>query len=365
MTAVMMPFIISLKDWLMNMININVDLICRLLKYYTIEAADVSYNIIDEGYGSNQNDSEIRIILRVNTNKNKYIMKIIKEKSHPTKIMEQQSVFSEILHDNNIPVAKRYLSIYGTYCCEVLIDGYGCSLSLQEDFGNDELQTINKDNIIEIAELMAEMHIIIQQNDCHIKLDTIWNFFNTDSEIVYGYNDYVKYRDLTAKSGLDTNKYDLIIKRYISKKEKLQKRWCELHKYAVQGDLSTNNFIIDSDKKIIGLIDFNIAGDDVLISDLITQGIFVCYIMDLDEGLNDDDRKQLFDLFINSYQNIRAISNTEKSFMNDIYSIVYSMFWTRTDLFINNLKDGKLKDADMFLDETLDMLNNSYFERIL
>lgn len=88
---------------------------------------------------------------------------------------------------------------------------------------------------------------------------------------------------------------------------------------------------------------------------MITQGIFVCYIMDLDKGLTENDRKKLYDIFIKTYMRSRQLNNLEISVMYDIYNIVFPFLWTRIDIFESYLKSKKIDEANEFLDETREL----------
>ncbi len=95
----------------------------------------------------------------------------------------------------------------------------------------------------------------------------------------------------------------------------------------MQGDFYTNNVLIDKNGKIVSLIDFNIAGSDVEVNDLITQAMFISEIMDLAEGLQDADRVYLFSIFIEEYLRHRPLTEPELAAMNSIYNLASSFFW--------------------------------------
>lgn len=49
---------------------------------------------------------------------------------------------------------------------------------------------------------------------------------------------------------------------------------------AIQGDLSTNNILVDTNHSLCGIIDFNIGGNDVFVNHMLQEGIFLAYWSD-------------------------------------------------------------------------------------
>jgi Ser/Thr protein kinase RdoA (MazF antagonist) len=292
-----------------------------------------------------------------------FVIKIVKEKEHPIHIIEQQSVFSQCLHKWGVRVPRRLMADTGKYCSIELVCGNYCSVTVEECLEGKELEVINEKYVEQLAQIMGNMHSIAVANECHIDLNTIWDIYDPHSDILQGYKHYLlfpkKYGD--SHKGFDWGRYTAIHDTYLQKRNSLQKLWHQLPKYAVQGDFSTNNVIVHEDASISGVIDFNIAGDEVLVNDMVTQGIFVCYIMDLDKGLIEDDRKGLFDTFVREYLQTRVLSTQEKEVMNDIYSIVFPFLWTRIEILESCLHRGAILEANAFLEETWEILTTPYF----
>lgn len=124
---------------------------------------------------------------------------------------------------------------------------------------------------------------------------------------------------------------------------------------------STNNILVGLEGDVTGVVDFNIAGDEALINDMVTERIFLCHMMDLDEGVTGGDRGALLDQFINRYMQVRPLSILEISVMNDTYSVVFTFLWTRVEHFENCLEASLVEDANAFLYKTWDMLEDRSF----
>ncbi len=138
-----------------------------------------------------------------------------------------------------------------------------------------------------------------------------------------------------------------------------------LWRAAIQGDFSDTNIILKKDNSLKGLIDFNISGDEVLVNDMITQGIFVCYIMDLEENLQYDDRFYLFNIFVSEYPKYRRLKNTETVVLNNIYRIVFTFLWIRVDALEKFIEHKDTVNITRLLEDTLDFIMNGTIEEMM
>lgn len=162
--------------------------------------------------------------------------------------------------------------------------------------------------------------------------------------------------------------YDKIIKLYGERSEKLKRVWDKLPKYATQGDYSINNLTCVNGA--IHIFDYNIAGDEVLVSDMIIEGLFIAQEMDLCEGLTDRDRVGLFQSFAKTYMQYRKLTQDEINVMNDIYAVGFPFWWTRIISDEKNslsklLEHKNISKVNDFLEETYAILSTDYFDKIL
>lgn len=71
--------------------------------------------------------------------------------------------------------------------------------------------------------------------------------------------------------------------------------WEGLPRYATQGDISINNLSFVGEE--LAIFDYNIAGDETLVGDMVLERLLVANEMDLSNGLADRDRPELFNCF--------------------------------------------------------------------
>ncbi|WP_346914498.1 hypothetical protein [Clostridium sp.] len=338
----------------------------KILKRYGIEQDIKNIIFLHEQYGNNILQ-RVRVIIKVELrNESIYIIKFVCEEEHPQILIEEQSIFSECLRENGIITAKRLKCDY-RHC--ILYHIYGVELAVTvEEYLGEEITFINHGIVNKIANMMAEMHNISKSNNCHINGNTIWDIFDDKTDIMRGYMEFYKFRedkdiDLTAYN-LDL--YNKIIELYNERKERLKVLWDKLPKYATQGDYSINNLTNINGQ--VGIFDYNISGDEVLVSDMVIEGLFVAKHMELDKELTDKDRELLFQSFIKTYMDYCKLTQNEINAMNDIYAIVLPFWWTRIiydeeKSLKKLLKDKNVHEVNAFLEETYEMLRANYFNK--
>lgn len=311
-------------------------------------------------------DPRVKIILKAEVDNGKaYVIKFILEEEHPQNLIEEQSIFSECMRANGINTPRRFKS-NGRYCISFPVKNLICDVTIEEYIG-EELKFINNGMAEEIACLMAQMHIISEEINCHIGGNTIWDIFDETTDISRGYKSFCEYRtngkyDFTL---YNIELYDKIIILYEERLSRLKDIWYKLPKYATQGDYSINNLVYDNGK-IEGIFDYNISGDEVLVSDMIIEGLLVSYEMDLDNSLTDNHKDEIFKVFVRKYMECRKLNQYELNVMDDIYAVVFPFWWTRIIFDKENslekhLNDNNLEKVNEFLKESYRLLKQDYF----
>lgn len=346
--------------------NISDQNILDVLKKYGVEGDAKNIDYLVESYKMS-GVPRAKVIVKVEMDKDKsYIIKFSLEKEHPIRLIEAQSVFSECMRVNGINTAQRF-KCNDLYCIPFDVKEGVYAVTVEEYLG-EELKFINYNIVEEIAALMAKMHIISQQNNCHIHGNTIWDLFDKTTDISRGYKAFCQYRNDEKYdfSLFDNGLYEKIIKLYEKRLSRLKSIWGRLPKYATQGDYSINN-LVNINGRVGGIFDYNVAGDEVLVSDMIIEGIFVSYEMDLSNHFTVEDKDEMFKLFIRRYMQSRKLNEYEVKAMNDLYAVVFPFWWTRIIFHKENslqkyLEDNNVEKVNEFLHETYRLLNQNYFD---
>ena len=87
------------------MIRIKEKHIKEVIKFYKINSEVKNIDFLCEIY--NEKENRVRVICQVELkNSSRYIIKFVQEKEYPHKLMEEQSIFSEVLRKSGINTAK-------------------------------------------------------------------------------------------------------------------------------------------------------------------------------------------------------------------------------------------------------------------
>lgn len=275
-------------------------------------------------YNGERGDNLVKVILSVLLENGKHVViKILHEQDDLLKDrakIEKQSAFSEFMRQNGIKTPMRYMA-NGRYCNEYIYNDLPCNVTV-EDWCGEEIMEINTDISYKIGELMARMHILSLENKCEIGCGTLFS-------AAY-WNDVDSFQDfceIGKNENLNQTIIEQIKKLHDEKLEAIRAVWDRLPKAAVQGDISINNLVYGEDELIV--FDYNNAGDEVLISDLVMEGLLTAYEMNLPEEADQSCREQILPALLNGYLSIRKLSEEEANTAWIVYTIYHSLWFSR------------------------------------
>lgn len=275
-------------------------------------------------YNGEHGDNLVKIILSVLLeNGKRVVIKILHEQDDLLKDrdkIEKQSAFSEFMRQRGIKTPMRYMA-NGRYCNEYIYNDLPCNVTV-EDWCGEEIMEINTDISYKVGELMARMHILSLENKCEIGCGTLFS--------AAGWNDvdaFPQFCEICKDQHLDQSIAEQIKRLHDEKLEAIRIVWDRLPKAAVQGDISINNLVYGEDELIV--FDYNNAGDEVLISDLVMEGLLTAYEMDLPEGADQSCREKFFPALLNGYLSIRKLNEEEADTAWIVYTLYHSLWFSR------------------------------------
>lgn len=306
--------------------TICVENINEVLSLYCIEGqVSTVYDFIHY-----RDENEIKIISKVDfTDRDSLVIKFVREDKHPSHTIESQSAFSEYLRSQGISTPRRYMS-EGKYCLHYKLDHMYVDITV-EDYIGEEIRTLDAHLATKVGGLMGKIHTISENGNCLIGQRTIFDLLGYNE--VSGYNTFC---DLGETHKIDATMYQKIKELYHKRLENIRVHWNTLPRFATQGDISINNLTYVGDA--IGIFDYNIAGDETLVGDMVLEGLLLAYEMDLSHGLTDNDRAILFQHFIQGYLTERPLTVDEKTVFSDIYSIAFAFWFTKIKYNENSLE---------------------------
>ena len=88
------------------------------------------------------------------------------------------------------------------------------------------------------------------------------------------------------------------------------------------------NNLVSSEEGLI-VFDYNNAGDEVLISDLVMEGLLTAYEMSLPDNTPASYREKIFPALLKGYLSIRPLSKAESKAAWEAYTLYHSLWFSR------------------------------------
>lgn len=342
--------------------NITPELIAPLLREYGISTAitNVEYFI-----NRQNSDDNIKIVAKVEVrHRSPLVLKLTREPSHSHIEIERQCVFAEHLRRNGIATPEHY-SAAGNYCLERTIDGVRVNVVL-EDFAESETSAVDVKAAREAGKLMARIHRLSFRDNFKIGAPTMFNALGRNN--VSGID---RFRELAEKAEASMIKSVSFPHRFCKKPElcreiiaiydrKLASAadvWGRLPCSAVQGDISVSNLYTSGDR--LGVFDFNNAGDETLIGDMILEGLLMANESKLAEGLSDSDRPAIFRSFLDGYRSICPLTSDERMAACELYPAYSALWFTKVERLSELMHTpGACEKADEMLGEMYGEINS-------
>lgn len=271
---------------------------------------------------------EARYVLRARRKDGQsYVVKLTCAKRFPHDLIEQQSRFSERLRQGGIHTPRRYTAD-GAFCIKSKKRGFDFSVTVEDDAG-EELKLLDMDTARELGGLLARCHEISRRGNCLIGAPTIFDMAGR-----HEMNAFQEFCALAGAPGLDQALHSAVLEAYGARLERALASLRDCPRHAVQGDFSINN--LSKQNSELWLFDYNNAGDDYLVADMITQGIFLSREMDYAQP---HDPGAMFGAFIDGYMEQRQLSEAEIRAAGDYYAVSGAMWASGIDQ-----RDGSLTD---------------------
>lgn len=283
-----------------------------------------------------QEDDKVCIVIKATTDDSrKYVIKLINIELINAFEEEKRNIFSEFLRLNGLSVPKKYINRFH-YCVPKTINDIRFLATVEDYFGED-VKEITCESAFALGSILGNLHQVSFCYDYHLKqgfvcsalksgqtsFDSIWRNLDT---IVWDNNDYVQKLRIM----------------HDNKTEELRKLWCELPTSAVHGDLGlTSNFMYQ--RGGYGIIDFNLAGDEVLLGDLLITWYSSRYSNDFIRQVPIKSVSKIKNSFFQGYYSQRKLTAIEYKNFDRLSKILNGIYFNR---FVADLtKESNIKLA--------------------
>ena len=264
-----------------------------------------------------QVDEKICIVILIETILHvRYVMKLLSDKRICVEEEEKRSEFSV----NGLPVPQKY-KVKNRYIGCFLFSDVEFNVTIEDYFGED-LKTISLGSIKTLGRLLADMHKISINHECHLKKGS------TYCALFSGRVGIDRIWEENKSTLLEANLYKKVKAVHEMSINKIKNMWTDLPIYAVHGDLGLlSNVTIYNNQ--YGIIDFNLSGDEVLLNDMLITWYSSIYSFDIALMLSLKERIESRKIFFGSYFNNRNLNTKEREYLYDMACIINGVYFNR------------------------------------
>lgn len=291
-----------------------------------------------------QGERIIKYYTRVHTDSDSYILKLMRLPMCPEIVLEKQAELSQKYRENGICTPKCYKSDE-RYCTDYRVEELDVKVLLEEDAGK-MLDTFSRESILQIAELLGKMHAVALKNKWTFRMGSFYREFGK------GNTGYLQLWNRTGTEFLPHDQLENVVKKYNAHLEKMKESWGNLPVATVQGDMYRMN-LMQKDKRLT-VIDYDRAGDEVLLSDLLITWFRILFDPVIREMFPEVTDSQLWEEFLSNYENERRLTEEEQSALTDQYAVLGAVYGTRR--LVELATEEKKAEAAGGLKEILEIL---------
>lgn len=267
-----------------------------------------------------QVESRVCIVLMIETNLGKkFVIKLISSELLCDEQEEEQAKFSEFLRINDIPIPHKYKA-KNKYVNSFTFENEKFYVTV-EDYWGENLNIISLESTAILGKLLAKMHELSIAHDYHLTKGSIYR------ALISGRVGIDKIWE-SPRVLIDFGIYEKIKFTHEKAIITIGKMWKELPINAVHGDLGLlNNITIHNNQ--YGIIDFNLSGDEVLLSDMLITWYSSVYSFNLALNLTRSDIKKNRKKFFGAYISNRNLTINEKEDFYNMACIINGIYFNR------------------------------------
>ncbi|MCB2301028.1 phosphotransferase enzyme family protein [Clostridium tagluense] len=336
----------------MNSYNIE-SVLCQL---------DIPQNISKCNVIDRSREDEDRFICIVKTDNNQsYVVKFYKNNYDTIEKVNGWAKLAIIYKQQqiNVPEFKKFSD--GNYAILKEFEGKEYLIWVEDYLSGKTLDDLNLGEHIseklfeQLGKCLGRMHTAAKDKNLKFDWNSAWVLFDKfceEDEFDENYlNAYTLYTEL-KKMSVNHDILEKIWENYNEIRERIKIGYDILPNGAIQGDLSTNNILVDTNHSLCGIIDFNIGGNDVFVNHMLQEGIFLAYWSDdfwnTKEELLEMEGK--LSKFLEGYCENYKLSPEEKEKMNDLYQIIRPFRMEKVYPTIRIAGEGSIQEVNKRLD---------------
>ena len=253
-------------------------------------------------------------------NGEKLVMKLVREPVFSTEIIENQSAFSDLLMEYGIETPKRK-KVQGKYCVFFEKDNLIMDVYIEEWVG-EKIPHLTMELYKKTGAVIGRIHAVSQITGFRIGFSLLYN------EITERDTSFSRLWRNGNQNIIPKHLYEEMLEIYNRRLAIIKKVWTELPRAAVQGDIYSCNNIANRDGNLV-VYDFNLAGDEVLIGDILQCWFRTVFDEKIEEDLEILSKEKMWSEFIQAYQSERKLTDIEKKYLPDVYAILGVVYYSK------------------------------------
>lgn len=334
-----------------NMLRIKlINLVLDSFKFdYKLVDYQTYYNYIN----FESDPIQVKIIAKVTlSNQQDYVIRILRENHITFDEIVKQNELSEIFRTHGISTPKKY-NFEGELVKKIYYNNYMMYATI-EDFVGNHIKKLNKRTLYECGKLLAKTHKVSEELNLFLESDGyVYNFAGKNEVVLID-----KLVDLSIKFNFETDKIMKIHQLYLQKHKKIVKELSNLKRYAVQGDLNTNNISLYDNE--LWLFDYNIACNEYFVVMLAIDALMMIHEEEFEEYLSKEDK---FRSFISGYKSVRTLNESEELLLPQIFDLADALWFSKIHIRKTSLErlleNNEIDKATTLVDEIYKSLSTT------
>ncbi len=291
--------------------------------------------------GLTQQPPAFKLVARVTfAHRAPLILRLLKEQRSPAPYLEEQAALAALYAAHGLPTSVPMPAPGGLHHLVFPVQGHPVLATLEDDLG-PEVTALSLPLCRQAGQLLGRMHSAAAQAGFHMAYGKAIFDFETGSDVdggpmlsalLHQHN-----RQPEAAQAADL---------YQDRRRALLAGWASLPRYGVQGDLSINNLTLAADDTL-QFFDYNCAGEAVLISDAVLQGLLLAREMDYPADEQGVSPRQRFSAFFLGYVENRPLTKQEEAVWPKLYQVMDAFWFTRVRFAADSLEKQLEQQPEM------------------
>lgn len=305
------------------MFVIQIEDVARILNDFSCNSNVVAIDML--AY-YRQANTTCMVLSATTDDKHRYVLKLIDDPLLNLSTEEKQAGYSEFLRNCGLMIPRKY-QCDGRYCCQLLINSF-CFFTTVEDYLGKDVKEILTESVYAVGEYIGKMHTLALNSQYHLDKGHVFSSLDAGRTTLEPF-----LKDIRTLIKFDEDCLQRLCSMHNKKMGEARALWHALPTAAVHGDLGLVNNIVYSGTGY-GVIDFNLAGDEMLLGDFLITWYSSRYSLDFIRQVRLNQTQLLWNAYLQGYTSCRQLTRQENDAFDALSKILNGTYFGR---FIINL----------------------------